>query len=99
MVPSAQVVLDADVYSADAIQRAAYRFLDRCETDIRRDGSQYRCTLTSRTSVLSSDELVGPFRDEVLDQVLRERIRNETAVVRNLILSLAFSQTGLVDDD
>ena len=42
---------------------------------------------------------MAEFQNEVLDQVLRERIRNETKEVRNLILALAFSNTGLVRDD
>jgi hypothetical protein len=31
--------------------------------------------------------------------VLRERIRTETADVRNLVLALAFSRTGLAEAD
>jgi His-Xaa-Ser system protein HxsD len=43
--------------------------------------------------------LVADFRNEVLDQVLRERIRAETSDIRNLVLALAFSRTGLADPD
>jgi His-Xaa-Ser system protein HxsD len=43
--------------------------------------------------------LVSELRCEVLDQVLRERIRAETADVRNLVLALAFSRTGLAESD
>jgi His-Xaa-Ser system protein HxsD len=41
--------------------------------------------------------LLADFRNEVVDQALRERIRDETQETRNLILALAFSHTGLVD--
>ena len=44
-----------------------------------------------------AEALVAEFRNEVLDQVLRERIRIETQEARNLILAVAFSGTGLVD--
>ena len=47
----------------------------------------------------SAEETLKDFRNEVLDQSLRERIRNETAEVRNLILSLAFSNTGLASGE
>ena len=47
----------------------------------------------------AADEVVAEFRSEVLDQVLRERIRAETADVRNLVLALAFSKTGLTEAD
>ena len=46
-----------------------------------------------------ADRVVADFRNEVLDQVLRARIRTETEEVRNLILSLAFSRTGLTGED
>ena len=49
--------------------------------------------------VLSNDDveaLIGEFRNEVLDETLRSRVRDETREVRNLILALAFSNTGLV---
>jgi len=45
------------------------------------------------------DAVLADFRNEVLDQVLRERIRAETVEVRNLVLAAAFSKTGLTDAD
>jgi len=38
---------------------------------------------------------VHDFKKEVLDQHLREKIKAETDDIRNLILSVAFSSTGL----
>jgi His-Xaa-Ser system protein HxsD len=86
-------------HSVDAVQRAAYRFSDRLSCEIRTgDGS-----IEVRTSILDEqadvDGLVADFRNEVLDQVLRERIRAETSDIRNLVLALAFSRTGLADPD
>lgn len=57
-----------------------------------------RCTLHPS----SDDEndlasLLVDLEHEVLDETLRARIRDQTADVRNLILALAFSNTGLVD--
>ncbi len=83
-------------HSADAIQRAAYRLSDRLSIDLAADGDVFRCSV----HVLSDDpavtaEILQTFRAEVVDQVLRERIRTETTGVRNVILALAFSKTGL----
>lgn len=84
-------------HSEDAIQRAAYRFSDRLSIELGTDGDEFVC----RLHLLDEDQekaavTVHEFRNEVLDQVLRERIRHETAGVRNVILSLAFANTGLV---
>lgn len=83
------VVLDAQSHPADAIQRAAYRFSDRFSMALERDGENYRCLLTFPAE--PDPSVVGAFESEVLDQVLRARIRAETEGVRNLILSVAFS--------
>lgn len=94
------VSFEKEFVSADAIQRAAYRLSDRLSSELSTTGDTYRCAL--EIDVDSGDEAdrtVAEFRNEVLDQVLRARIRTETEDVRNLILSLAFSRTGLTGED
>ena len=92
-------IFDRNAYSVDAIQRAAYRFSDRLSIELVTAGDVFRC----RTTLLTddgeqADVTIHEFRAEVLDQLLRERIREETAGVRNVILAMAFSNTGLADD-
>jgi His-Xaa-Ser system protein HxsD len=93
-----ELVFDRASHTTDAIQRAAYRFSDRLVLDLVTEAASYRCRISARNP---SDELsldvVNDFRVEVLDQVLRERIRAETAPLRNAILALAFSQTEIVE--
>lgn len=90
-----EILLDAGAYSADALQRAAYRFVDRFSFELEREGENFRCTLCFSDD--SDLETVAAFRTEALDEILRERIRAETEGVRNLILSLAFSKTTLIE--
>jgi His-Xaa-Ser system protein HxsD len=94
-VKAVEIVVDADSHPADAIQRAAYKFADRFTIELTRDKSNYVCRLNSETGPDESD--VDAFRTEIVDQVLRDRIRRETEGIRNLVLSLAFSRTGLSD--
>ena len=86
------VEFDPHAASVDAVQRAAYRLSDRMSVDIQ-VGDSIACTVFV-TDADDADAVLASFRNEVLDQVLRERIREETAAARNLILALAFSQTG-----
>jgi His-Xaa-Ser system protein HxsD len=88
---------DPAVVSVDAIQRAAYRMSDRLSIDLRAYPDTIACTLHIAPSA-DADELVAEFRNEALDQVLRERIRLETEASRNLILALAFSKTGVLPE-
>jgi His-Xaa-Ser system protein HxsD len=95
----AELRFDAESHSADAIQRAAYRFTGRCSLELKREGDELVCLLHTRNGSDEPDAgLAHDFRVEVLDQVLRERIRLETEGPRNLILSLAFSRTGLTGE-
>jgi His-Xaa-Ser system protein HxsD len=95
-----QLSFDAESHSIDAIQRAVYRLSDRISAEFHCTDGAYR----GRVWVDAADEeaasrVVFDFRNEVVDQVLRERIRAETAHTRNVILSLAFSQTALTSPE
>lgn len=88
--------LDRSVYSLEAVQKAAYRFIDRLTVLI----SQSEDVITCDIDVIVGmddflESLVSDFKREILDQQLRVQIKNETTDVRNLILSYAFSRSGL----
>jgi His-Xaa-Ser system protein HxsD len=92
----ASVVFDAASHPVDAIQRAAYKYGAHFSVEVQREGENFRCVLHFHGGEIDFD-LVADFRAEVLDQVLRTRIRYETEGVRNLILAWAFSEA--VRDD
>jgi hypothetical protein len=48
---------------------------------------------------MQAHALEGEFRNELLDQDLRETIAEETGRVRNLLLAQAFSGLSLTDAD
>ncbi len=90
---------DRAAYSLDAVQRATYRFSDRLSCDISEEPETIEVTVHLAEGASEQETVLANFRNEVLDQVLRERIRAETGDVRNLVLALAFSKTGLIDAD
>ena len=92
-----QLTFESSAHSVDAIQRAAYKFSDRLSCDLATQNGSVLCTLHLPDETEDVATTLSDFRNEVLDQTLRERIRGETAEVRNLILALAFSKTGLTD--
>jgi His-Xaa-Ser system protein HxsD len=93
-----RLTFEVATHSADAIQRAAYKLSDRLSCDLTTEEAVYCCDLHVVAETQAEvDAVLGDFRNEVLDETLRERIRGETREVRNLILALAFSNTGLVD--
>ena len=92
-----QVKFDARVYGLAAIKKAAYRYLKSFSTEIVQEGDAWVCTLTFPTAVDAkvAAHAEQELRTEVLDQDLRHSISRETEPLRNAILALAFSRTGL----
>jgi His-Xaa-Ser system protein HxsD len=86
-----------EAFDLEAIKRAAYRFSDRMAVAIEVGERAIECQLHPLAPAASSEHqtLLNEFRIEVLDQDLRIRIAKETESIRNLVLSLAFSRTGL----
>jgi His-Xaa-Ser system protein HxsD len=94
--PDAVLTLDADAHPADIVQRAAYRFSDVLTVEIGRDAEVLTCKVFARDPQRLGTA-VHDLRAEIVDQVLRARIRDETQDVRNLVLAVAFSRTGLAE--
>ncbi|WP_331694268.1 His-Xaa-Ser system protein HxsD [Pandoraea sputorum] len=88
--------LDEEFYSPEAVQKAAYRFIDRLTVVISRVGANVICEIDVNSGIETPvGNLLSNFKRELLDQQLRAQIKAETEPVRNLILAYAFSRTGL----
>lgn len=94
-----QVSFDRATVDLDALQRAAYAVADTMSVDITVAGDRFMCTLYPRERGADMSALAHHIRAEVIDQTLRLRIGKETEPLRNLIFALAFSQTGLAEDE
>ncbi len=96
-VSSVETEFSAEAFSLETVKKSAYRILDRFSDDIRVEGTVIMCHLEFRTPVSQEQakNTVMDFRDEVLDQDLRQIVAEETAPMRNAILAYAFSRTGL----
>lgn len=97
MAEPAAVRFAREFYSADAVQRAAYRLSDRMSCELQSEPDAYVCIVHPGPGEDELDRLIADFRNEVLDYTLRERIREETRDVRTVILALAFTDTQLVE--
>lgn len=90
-----QLDLDSSVYSLEAVQKAAYRFIDRLTVLISQSEGRIICVIDPVRTTDGFEIILADFKRELLDQQLRLQIKTETADVRNLVLAHAFSKTGL----
>lgn len=96
---AAVVTFDRATVQLGALQSAAYAIASLATVDIRASDEEYVCTLFPRDGQTDCDALVHRIRSEVIDQTLRLQIVQQTEPLRNLIFALAFSQTGLADEE
>ncbi len=98
------VEFDAKVYRSSAVKKAAYKFADRLHFHIEprvQKGSEVdglRVTISLRQGG-DLEFLTGEFRNEVLDQELREVVAEETRPVRDMLMAQAFSAFSLLDQE
>lgn len=91
-----QLQLDSQIYALEAVEKAAYRFIDRFAAilAIKNDHIFLELTFEDRHAA-NAEKILADFKKELLDQNLRLKIKAETEPIRNLILAYTFSKTGL----
>ncbi len=100
MAFSNKLIFDERFYAVQVLQKAAYRSMNSLVVDIDVDGGQFICALSSNIDIDESSFLsaVQEFKKDVLDYQLRHQLNTETQPIKNLILGLAFSKTGLISE-
>lgn len=85
--------LNETIYPLDAIYGAAYLFVDRCFLFLDRPADQQvevRLKLRKAPADGELDALAGEFANELLNQVLRQRVSESTARIREYYMARAF---------
>lgn len=89
------VNLSRVAFSIESVKRASYSLMARYDVSIALSDNEILCTLTPATGAVQMETAERDFRREVVDQDLRISIEQRTETYRDMILGLAFSQTGL----
>lgn len=96
--------VDETLYPLDAIYGASYLFVDRCFVFLSRPADkQVEVKLKTRSAAdeAALDALAGEFANELLNQVLRHRVSESTARIREYYMARAFFSTPVqasIDD-
>lgn len=97
---SHRLIFDERLYDVQVLHKAAYRSMNFLTADISVDGGQFICELSSNIGVDEATFLsaIQEFKKDVVDYQLRHQLSGETQPIKNLILGLAFSKTGLISE-
>src|ERR1700733_11661434 len=90
--------IDLRVYPLEVAQRAAFRCTDIASFEFSMvDERNLDVTATPKSTLsIASDDIAMRFKNELLEQKLRQTIADETKSERDLILAYAFSNTKLL---
>jgi His-Xaa-Ser system protein HxsD len=84
--------LDARSFSADVVARTAHRYTDRFFVELTSSDDVHVVTLTPKHDDIDSTGLEGRFRNDALDERLREHIKAETADLHLSLVQAALRQ-------
>ena len=96
-----RIRFDDRIISLPAVKKASYKYINLFAVDFSLTNNEILCSLTFTAPITEEDSLrlAEDFKKEALDQDLREQIKKETEPIRNLIFALAFSKTGIADNE
>jgi len=83
--------IDTSIYSKDAIMETSYKFTNEYYIKIDFKNSICLIRITPKNCINDNINIKREFNNELVDQQIRYRLRNETTEIRNIIIKKAFS--------
>jgi His-Xaa-Ser system protein HxsD len=87
-----EIILDGGLFSAEVAARAAHRYTGDYYVETVSTSAGALIRLTPKTDNVSTDLLAERFRNDALDERLRERIRTETGELHTTLVRAALQQ-------
>jgi His-Xaa-Ser system protein HxsD len=84
-----EINLDGGVFSADTVVRATHRYSADYYTDIASTENGFIVRLTPKSADTDTSVLVHQFRNDALDEQLRERVRVQTQGLHDTLVQAA----------
>ncbi len=98
----ATIAFEKAVCSIESFQKAAYRLSSFITIDIDTSSDQHNIIIITQNKATSDKQFnisIETFKKYVNDESLREKLKKETELIRNLILGIAFSKANLQSDE
>ena len=86
------VYLDGAIFSNEVVARAAHRYTNEYFVEIESHPSRPLVRLTPKGAKTDTTELTERFRNDALDESLRERVRIETSELQTVLIRAALQQ-------
>jgi len=87
-----EVRLDAGVFSADIVTKAAHRYTDAYFVEIKSGTADLIVELTPKHVELDTSQVAKQLRNDALDEKLRAVVRSETQDIHAVLVEAALHQ-------
>lgn len=87
-----EVRLDAGVFPADIVMKAAHRYTDAYFVEIKSSTADFIVRLTPKHAEGDTNQLAEHLRNDVLDEQLRALVRSETQDIHTVLIEAALRQ-------
>lgn len=95
-----RILYSKELYSKEALLKAAYHFTDNYYIYLGVEGDSFFADFSSKdASPIDSDALQNQFKNEILAQVIHQSISNEASDLRKLLVARALSSTMVDEED
>jgi len=94
-----QLTLPKSQYSHDVLLRTAHLFSDRCYVRIVDGADAPAVEISSKGPECDLEQIAKDFHNELIDQELREHIRNETQHIQEMIVREAFAPLDATSEE
>lgn len=95
-----RILYSKELYSKEALLKAAYHFTDNYYIYLGVEGDSFFVDFSSKEGApIDSGALQNQFKNEILAQVIHQSISNETSDLRKLLVARALSSTMVDEED
>ena len=89
---------DSALYDKDALEKAAFKFIDDWYVHLALSDNQYEVRFTPKAGQTGDDKVISEFENELLAQNVRLAVYRKTHTVREVLMARAMASTMVVDD-
>ncbi|MDH5824961.1 His-Xaa-Ser system protein HxsD [Luteimonas sp. RD2P54] len=90
---SHELRLDRTLFSDDVVSKAAHRYSSDFFVEIQVEGTSTVVRLTPKNNVADQLRVLERFHNDVLDERLRDVVKNETADLQVILIKAALSES------
>ena len=89
-----EILAPSGIYSKETVLRAAHRHSGSCFVEVSHEGDSYQIRLSPKSALLDASQVSIQVKSDLVDEALRESVRQQTGAIQELLLRAALMGAG-----